>query len=301
MGVIKRGLLAGAAGTTVLNAVTYLDMAVRGRPPSDTPERSVGQLLDQVGAQLPGDGAQREHRRSALGALSGIASGLGLGVAFSEARAAGIKLSGPVGAVVKGAAAMAATNAPMAAAGISDPRQWSAADWVSDALPHLAYGATAQAVISAQPLDVDDAPPPGAGLLARSFGLGAAAGMRSSLGFAAPGLFGAGSSKLTRTADAAAVTGEVVVDKLPQTPSRLEPPGLAARFAGATTGATKLARSADRAPLRCALAAAAGAAAGAWGGAAWRDWAGERMPALAGALIEDGVALTLGFVTCRGS
>lgn len=32
------GLAAGAAGTTALNAVTYLDMALRGRPASTTPE-----------------------------------------------------------------------------------------------------------------------------------------------------------------------------------------------------------------------------------------------------------------------
>jgi hypothetical protein len=40
-GVLRLGLLgaaAGAAGTTALNTVTYLDMAVRGRPTSSTPE-----------------------------------------------------------------------------------------------------------------------------------------------------------------------------------------------------------------------------------------------------------------------
>jgi hypothetical protein len=32
---LARGAAAGAAGTTALNAVTYLDMAVRARPASD--------------------------------------------------------------------------------------------------------------------------------------------------------------------------------------------------------------------------------------------------------------------------
>jgi hypothetical protein len=34
---VLRGAAAGAAGTTALNAVTYLDMVVRGRPASDAP------------------------------------------------------------------------------------------------------------------------------------------------------------------------------------------------------------------------------------------------------------------------
>jgi hypothetical protein len=35
---------------------------------------------------------------------------------------------------------MAATDLPMARIGLTDPDTWSAADWASDALPHLAYG-----------------------------------------------------------------------------------------------------------------------------------------------------------------
>jgi hypothetical protein len=38
---ILRGVAAGAAGTTALNAVTYLDMVLRGRGASSTPEESV--------------------------------------------------------------------------------------------------------------------------------------------------------------------------------------------------------------------------------------------------------------------
>ena len=41
VGWMLRGAAAGAAGTTALNVVTYLDMAVRGRPASSTPERTV--------------------------------------------------------------------------------------------------------------------------------------------------------------------------------------------------------------------------------------------------------------------
>jgi hypothetical protein len=30
----------------------------------------------------------------------------------------------------------------MAAMGVSDPRKWSVSDWLSDLVPHLAYGLT---------------------------------------------------------------------------------------------------------------------------------------------------------------
>ncbi|MEO6509564.1 MAG: hypothetical protein ABIO16_01145 [Nocardioides sp.] len=44
---------------------------------------------------------------------------------------------------------MAATDAPMAALGVSDPRTWATADWLSDAIPHLAYGVVTTAVAAA--------------------------------------------------------------------------------------------------------------------------------------------------------
>jgi hypothetical protein len=46
MRAIGWGLVAGAAGTTALNAITYLDMAIRGRPASDTPERTIERLSE---------------------------------------------------------------------------------------------------------------------------------------------------------------------------------------------------------------------------------------------------------------
>ncbi|MEU3465011.1 hypothetical protein ABZ721_34300 [Streptomyces sp. NPDC006733] len=38
---------------------------------------------------------------------------------------------------------------PGAAAGVSDPRRWSRTDWISDAVPHLAYGLAAYATLLA--------------------------------------------------------------------------------------------------------------------------------------------------------
>ena len=46
------GAAAGAAGTTALNGVTYLDMAVRGRPASSTPEDTVDRLAEAVGVDI---------------------------------------------------------------------------------------------------------------------------------------------------------------------------------------------------------------------------------------------------------
>ena len=48
------GMAGGAAGTTALNAVTYLDMLTRGRPSSDVPEQVVEKIADRAGVDIPG-------------------------------------------------------------------------------------------------------------------------------------------------------------------------------------------------------------------------------------------------------
>lgn len=140
MSVFARGLAAGSAGTTVLNAVTYLDMALRGRPSSDAPVRTVATLLDRAGQDVPGEGEQRENRIEGLAGISGIATGMGVGLAAGLLAPIVTRLPTAVGATLCGAAAMAATDVTMERLGVSDPRVWSAADWLSDAIPHLAYG-----------------------------------------------------------------------------------------------------------------------------------------------------------------
>jgi uncharacterized membrane protein len=255
--------------------------------------------LKLLGRDLPGSSEQKDSRRTSLGALSGIASGLAIGVGASAARAFGVRLPGPLAAVATGAGAMAATNLPMVAAGLTDPRDWSATDWVSDAIPHLAYGIGTHAVIAA----TDDTPAPASApptLVVKSFGLGLATGMRSSLGAAGPGLFRrTGVSTTGRALRALAVSGELVVDKLPNTPSRLEGPGVAFRASAGADGGLLLARHAGTASGACVLAATLGAAAGTYGGSFWRRWASDRRPDWQGALVEDAVALGLAFVACR--
>ncbi|QFY13473.1 hypothetical protein GBF35_49105 [Nonomuraea phyllanthi] len=100
MHTLVKGLIAGAAGTSALNIATYLDMAIRARAASSTPQQAVEKLTDLTDVDL-GDDEQADHRKQALAAL-----------------------------------------------GTTDPRQWSASAWISDAVPHLAYGITAYAAFA---------------------------------------------------------------------------------------------------------------------------------------------------------
>ena len=152
MGIMRYagwGALAGAAGTTALNAVSYLDMAVRGRPASSTPEQSVEALASRAGVDIPGEGETRDNRLAGIGPLLGTATGVGVGVLFGLLRRAGLRLPGPVDAVVVGGTAMAASDVSLVRLGLTDPREWGAAGWLSDVVPHLAYGAVTAATLRA--------------------------------------------------------------------------------------------------------------------------------------------------------
>jgi len=149
LGWAWRGAAAGAAGTTALDAVSYLDIAIRGRPSSSTPERSVEKLAGLAHVTIPGQGELRRNRLQGLGALTGYASGIGIGVLVGLARAAGVRTSPAVGTALISGGVLVATNGPMTVLGITDPRTWSAADWISDLLPHLAYGSVVKATLDA--------------------------------------------------------------------------------------------------------------------------------------------------------
>ncbi|MDP9443932.1 MAG: hypothetical protein M3P83_06130 [Actinomycetota bacterium] len=144
-----RGAAAGAAGTTALNAVTYLDMAARGRPSSSTPEQTVEKLADKTGVGIPGDDDARQNRLQGLGPLMGLAAGVGTGVVFGLIRGAGWR-PGPLGgtAATTGAVLVAA-NGPMTVLGVTDPRSWPPSAWAADLVPHLAYGFVAAATLAA--------------------------------------------------------------------------------------------------------------------------------------------------------
>ena len=142
------GAAAGAAGTTALNGMTYLDIAVRGRPSSSTPEDSVDRVAEVAGLDIPGDGEARQNRLSGLGALTGLVTGVSVG-ALAGLLTAKLRVPLPVLSVLVGTAAMAGSNAPMTALGVTDPRTWDATSWLADAIPHLAYGGVTAAVLTA--------------------------------------------------------------------------------------------------------------------------------------------------------
>ncbi|MCW2634643.1 MAG: hypothetical protein JWQ99_1010 [Blastococcus sp.] len=144
-----RGAAAGAAATTALNAVTYLDMAVRGRGSSSTPEDTVEKLAEKVNLPIPGDGETRTNRLQGLGALTGLGAGVVVGMVVGLVRAAGFRSSPLVGTALTTAGVLVAANGPMTVLGITDPRTWSTSDWLSDLVPHLVYGVVVKTTMDA--------------------------------------------------------------------------------------------------------------------------------------------------------
>jgi hypothetical protein len=137
------GLIAGAAGTTALNAATYVDMVVRARPASSTPQESIRRLAALAHVDL-GEGEPAQNRVNGLAPLLGYLTGVGTAVGYAACRRRDSRAS----ALVLAGLAMVAANAPLTLLRITDPRHWSASDWVSDALPHLAYGAVTAAALN---------------------------------------------------------------------------------------------------------------------------------------------------------
>ena len=149
LGWALRGAAAGAAGSTALNAVTYLDMAGRGRGTSSTPEQTVEALAAKAHVAIPGEGETRENRLQGLGPLTGLVAGIGVGVLSGLARAAGFRTRPLVGTAVTTVGVLIASNGPMTVLGITDPRTWSTTDWLSDVVPHLAYAAVVETTMDA--------------------------------------------------------------------------------------------------------------------------------------------------------
>lgn len=123
-----RGAAAGAAGTTALNAATYLDMVVRGRRDGSAPQDLVEAAAGRAGMEIPGHGEQRDNRLAGPGPLSGTAVGVFVGLtavlAESALRASGRQVPAPVPVVFIAAAAMALSDVPRKLFGISDPASW---------------------------------------------------------------------------------------------------------------------------------------------------------------------------------
>jgi hypothetical protein len=147
---IRDGVLAGAVGTAALNAVTYADMALRGRPASSTPEDTVQRAAELVRVEVPGDEEQQQARKTALGALLGTTAGVAAGVALALVDATRAGGRGAAATTAEAwVLAMVAGNGPMTVLGVTDPRSWSREAWVADVLPHLGYAAAAAATLRA--------------------------------------------------------------------------------------------------------------------------------------------------------
>ena len=138
IGRLARGLAAGATGTIALELTTYLDILIRGRPPSDQPQRLGAALAGRLGVAAGDDEAARS-RRSGLGSATGYIDGLTLPMLYAVVAP---RRDRPVRtvALLLSAGAMIGSNGPAVALGLTDPRDWSLDDWVTDVVPHLIYG-----------------------------------------------------------------------------------------------------------------------------------------------------------------
>lgn len=145
------GLAAGAAGTTVLNVATYLDMAIRGRPASEVPSEMAAKMAKAAGVDFAphGDSAKGDNRKSAIGALLGYLTGLQVGMLYGLARSRMRRVPALVAGIGVGLAAMAASDVPSTLAGVTKPATWGASGWAADVVPHLAYGVVTAAAYEA--------------------------------------------------------------------------------------------------------------------------------------------------------
>ncbi len=129
--------------------------------------------------------------------------------------------------------------------------------------------------------------------------LGAASGMRSTVGFAAvvtrgdkDGLPAALRNRFSRQAADLAVAAELVLDKMPFTGSRLEPAGMAGRLVlGGAAAGLAAARSPGRPVFSSVLVAAAAAALMAKLAHDLRAVAAKKVPDAAVGVVEDLAAL----------
>ncbi|MGN9811759.1 hypothetical protein ACTMSW_20660 [Micromonospora sp. BQ11] len=137
------GAIAGAVGSTALNMVSYLDMVVRARPASSTPEAIAGRLSGVAHVDL-GPEDRAANRRSGLGPLLGYGLGITGGIGFA-ALARGRRMPVALATAVLGGGVMTMSDGSMTALGVTDPRTWRRADWLADLVPHFAYGLAAAA------------------------------------------------------------------------------------------------------------------------------------------------------------
>lgn len=147
---IAAGAIGGAAGEIALNVVSYADMLVRVRPASELPGKVAERLAGGVGLDFarPGEPSDKATiRQEASGALLGYGMAIATALVYAVARRAGLRLPVPIAGLLLGGGAMLIADAAATALGVSDPTRWDASDWISDIVPHAAYGLVAAATI----------------------------------------------------------------------------------------------------------------------------------------------------------
>lgn len=125
LGVIGRGAVAGMVGTAAMTAFQKLvEMPVTGRSDSYVPAEIAERLLGVRASTPQGRKRLNYAAHTALGAMWGAAYGV--------AALKGLRGQKAANAVF---AAVYPTDVAMTAAlGVSDPRAWSAQDWVIDSV-----------------------------------------------------------------------------------------------------------------------------------------------------------------------
>ncbi|MGH7757420.1 MAG: hypothetical protein ACREM8_14205 [Vulcanimicrobiaceae bacterium] len=139
------GTLAGAAGTATLNALTYADMALRGRPPSELPDKMVRKFAELAGCtELAKPQTElndrTKHQRTGYGALLGYADGFAAGAIFGAVRPALRGIPWFWCGIALGALTMAMSEGTATALGQTDPAEWPLSAWLSDIGPRCVYG-----------------------------------------------------------------------------------------------------------------------------------------------------------------
>jgi hypothetical protein len=146
------GAIAGAAGTVALDLAGYTDMVLSGRGGSDLPAEVIRRLAEKAGItslSVPSDEADEKtkNRRIALGAIGGYKVGILIGALYGLASYPSTKKRGIVRrSLVLCALAMAGSDVPATMLEATNPADWGASGWISDIVPHLAYGVVTAAV-----------------------------------------------------------------------------------------------------------------------------------------------------------
>jgi hypothetical protein len=135
-----KGMIAGAAGATALDFVTYFDMAVRGRPPSKVPGETARRLSHAIGmTALDGDG-KAANRRNAAGFIAGHTDGVMAGGVYGLVRALVPRMPWMLGAAGLAAGTLLVGEGTATRVGATDWSTWSATEWLSDLIPRAAFG-----------------------------------------------------------------------------------------------------------------------------------------------------------------